>query len=253
KICHCRPPLTPPWQRASKGGRGVTFPLPHCTRWEHVKLQLTLSDLPLGSSLPMLRQLELQVPIRSDSPFRGALPPVPLLRAATLWDFRCPSDLLPWSQLTSLIVITKPASDCTTILQQTVNLVHCELMVNADGTSQPDIHLPRLESLVLGSHSRFDDPARGYLSSFIVPTLIRLQIPEVFIEPNPIRGLSAFIAKSHCKLEELRMTGERSLSAAFYRKHLPSISHITFNMWLENWLSGGTVDERRSMEDFEYE
>ncbi|KAJ7659265.1 hypothetical protein DFH06DRAFT_438750 [Mycena polygramma] len=31
----------------------------HCTRWEHVKLQLTLSDLPAHSSLPMLRQLEL--------------------------------------------------------------------------------------------------------------------------------------------------------------------------------------------------
>ncbi|KAJ7659341.1 hypothetical protein DFH06DRAFT_1130873 [Mycena polygramma] len=227
----------------------------HCSRWEHVKLHLTLSDLPGGTSLPMLRQLELQVPLRSDSPFREALSPVPLLRAAALWDFNCPSDLLPWSQLTSLIFIARYPSDCTPILQQAVNLVHCELILFAEQHPQPDIHLPCLKSLIIApfSANHEDFATADYLLRFIVPGLRRLQIAETFIVPDPIARLMTFVKRSQCKLKELHVTGERSFSTVFYRKKLPNISVITFNRQLRDWLTLPAVGERRSMEDFEEE
>ncbi|KAJ7659253.1 hypothetical protein DFH06DRAFT_1406377 [Mycena polygramma] len=165
----------------------------HCVRWEHVKLQLTLSDLPVDSSLPMLRQLELQIPFKSSHPVLGALPELPLLREATLWDFPYSSDLLPWSQLTSLILIARPPEDCTPILQQAVNLVHCELIIDDErGLPQPDIHLPRLETLIFGLYLADDEAAPNYLDSFVVPALRRLQLSEKFLTMDPIDALASF-------------------------------------------------------------
>ncbi|KAJ6472303.1 hypothetical protein C8R47DRAFT_1076951 [Mycena vitilis] len=92
-----------------------------------------------------------------------------------------------------------------------------------------DIHLPRLETLILAPFSAHEDFATDYLMRFIVPGLRRLQIPETFISPDPTTQLATFIEGSQCKLKELHVTGERSLSTMFYRNQLPDISFITFN------------------------
>ncbi|KAJ6589330.1 hypothetical protein B0H19DRAFT_1303435 [Mycena capillaripes] len=174
--------------------------LHQCARWEYVKLHILLSDLlPIEGSAPMLRQLEVQHLIN----FRFCDRP-------RFWDFPFPTSLLPWSQVTSLILVGKTPSECTPILEQTINLVHCELILFCGWpTPQPDIHLPRLDSLILGPYSSDNGPVTDYLHSFVVPALRRLQIPEKFLAPDPMYAmdkLGSFIPKSQCQLEELHIT-----------------------------------------------
>jgi hypothetical protein len=66
-----------------------------------------------------------------------------------------------------------------------------------------------------------------FLKTFIVPALRRLKIPEDFIDP--IESLTEFISKSGCKLEEVHITGRRSLPQDSYRKAFPSIPKFSFS------------------------
>ncbi|KAJ7874449.1 hypothetical protein B0H13DRAFT_2348559 [Mycena leptocephala] len=182
----------------------------------------------------MLRQLDIVVPIHSVPSLPVAFHKVPLLRAATLWDFSYLAAFSPWSQLTSLILIAKEPYECTPILQQTTNLVHCELILfDETETPQPD------------------DSATEYLECFIVPALCRLQIPGTFLALDPIATLTSFIPKFQCKLQRLHITGERSVSQWAYRKALPAVPLIIFNGLLRDCLTGEySVGPRRSTDDF---
>ncbi|KAJ7473246.1 hypothetical protein FB451DRAFT_1398378 [Mycena latifolia] len=96
--------------------------------------------------MPQLQHLDLRL-YDHGSPPPVAYHDVPRLRSATLWDFDYPPELLPWTQLTSLTLVCKLPTECTTVLQHTVNLVHCELVTADVLVRPPDVKLERLESL----------------------------------------------------------------------------------------------------------
>ncbi|KAJ6470252.1 hypothetical protein C8R47DRAFT_1325308 [Mycena vitilis] len=85
----------------------------HCTaRREYIRLDVSHSDFSVKETLPLLCDLEFQAYNVPSVTF----PEMPRLRAATLWDFSYPVDLLPWSQLTSLTLIAKEPHGCTPLL-----------------------------------------------------------------------------------------------------------------------------------------
>jgi hypothetical protein len=71
-------------------------------------------------------------------------------------------------------------------LQQTSNLVRCELHIFFDANRNhrgPDVTLAHLESLTLISPGRESVP--DFLETLIVPALRRLEVPECFLDANP--------------------------------------------------------------------
>ncbi|KAJ7871593.1 hypothetical protein B0H13DRAFT_2554358 [Mycena leptocephala] len=203
--------------------------VPHCARWEHLVLYLPPFHLPIiDGPMPLLRHLDLQFWERPATDVLATFRDVPLLRSVILNDVSL-HVILPWTQLTSLTLLYVYPRECVSVLQKTANLVHCELGVCFDrGTDEPgpDITLPYLESLVI---SGLDDSVTDLLGTFIVPALRSLKIPELFIDPNPVESLTGFISKSSCQLEEVHITGPRSLPMQSYREAFPSIRMFSFD------------------------
>ncbi|KAJ7681899.1 hypothetical protein DFH06DRAFT_283942 [Mycena polygramma] len=237
----------------------------HCARWEHVNLHFGFSQLSVLAELamPFLRELEIRISEGGGSEplpdFALPMPTesrMPLLRAATLWDFHYSSDLLPWFQLTSLTLIGKEPSECTQVLAHTTNLVFCELILYGSEPQSPDTLLPRLETLVLVDfHLEYSDSV-GYLSNFVVPALRRLQVPDNSLAPDPTVTLQTFLAKSGCQLREVCITGKRAVSKTQYRSAFrDAIPTISFNTDLVDWYCPEADEIRkrgtRSMADFE--
>ncbi|KAJ7467546.1 hypothetical protein FB451DRAFT_1482788 [Mycena latifolia] len=201
----------------------------HAARWENAKLGLRVLPqlLTIPTAMPLLQELELRVNNG------GIFPPVayravPRLRAVTLWDFSYPADFLPWAQLTSLTMVSIGPAVCATVLQRTVNLVHCELVMENGLVYPPDIKLERLESLVLMKFLDEDEPPTHYLKTLITPALRTLQVLKGFLQPDPIHTLTSFISKSGCKLENICIVGT-GLSPPTYREAFPSIPNISFH------------------------
>jgi hypothetical protein len=71
------------------------------------------------------------------------------------------------------------------------------------------------------------ESAIDFLRTLVAPALCSLEIPEQFLGPNPIESLTAFISKSGCKLEEVQITGPRSVPKS-YLKAFPSIPRFLF-------------------------
>jgi hypothetical protein len=203
--------------------------VPHRARWERLELcSLSPSHLSiLGGPMPMLRYLDLGI----DFPAVGTEAVVfeaPLLRAVILNDEAASQIILPWTQLTSLTLVCVHPHECVPILQQTSNLVRCELHICFDPDNDqpgPDLTLPYLESLTLVD---VDDPAMGFIETFIVPALRSLRIPEEFLDADPIESLKRFISKSGCKLEKLHITRQRTPQNS-YRQAFPWIRNFSFN------------------------
>ncbi|KAJ6578120.1 hypothetical protein B0H19DRAFT_1122441 [Mycena capillaripes] len=207
--------------------------VPHRARWEYLELHLPSVDL-LEGSMPLLRQLHLRlnkycyVEPRGDTVVTLHMP---LLRTVIIDDIAAYRILLPWAQVTSLTLLSVYPRECVPILQQTANLVHCELRVYFDEDSdQPgqDITLKCLESLTLVDPG--DDPTINFLTTFVVPALRSLRIPEAFLGPSPIDSLTTFLSKSTCKMEKvhIRVTSPRSVSHDSYRVAFPSIRKFSF-------------------------
>ncbi|KAJ7885087.1 hypothetical protein B0H14DRAFT_3856951 [Mycena olivaceomarginata] len=174
----------------------------HRARWEYVTLAVhNESDvLTMEGSMPLLRQFEIRLEAFSPGLRAISFREAPRLRSATLWDgITRPTDLFPWSQLTSLTLIHRPIVN-TEILQLAVNLVHCHLMLWSDEIPSSDVRLPSLESLVLAQMWGIDDwdAVTHYLETMITPSLRTLEVPEAFLQPSPIDTLRLFISKSGC-------------------------------------------------------
>jgi hypothetical protein len=204
----------------------------HCARWEHVKLCLTLSQLPvLEDSMPLLHYLDLELP-RSQLAAPFAFPEAPLLRTAVLDDIAAAILTLPWAQLTSLTLRYVVPHDSERILRQTSNLVHCELYLcfdpddeDAGVTQQPpdnDITLPRLESLVFKPSGNI---VAGHLNALVVPALQRLETAEPYLGLDPIGSLASFLLKSGgCKLlRKVHIARRRIVQEDSYREAFPAI------------------------------
>jgi hypothetical protein len=106
-----------------------------------------------------------------------------------------------------------PQKEWASILQHATRLVHCDLSFWVSGYAHthtgPSIILPSLEVLLL---SNPDDVGAitGLLATFVVPALLRLEIPESFlgsdIGPDPLDSLTSFISTSDCKIQEILIT-----------------------------------------------
>ncbi|KAJ7903951.1 hypothetical protein B0H13DRAFT_1620978, partial [Mycena leptocephala] len=203
----------------------------HQARWEHVKLRLEAPShlAAVQQAMPLLRQLELQVYGTSTISSIVTCAQMPELRCVTLWDFPYPEGFLPWSQLTSLTLVWKSTSDCTSVLRHTVNLLHCVLVTTPDLTRPPDVELRCLKSLVLMKYSEDEDPTTQYLDTLITPDLLMLQVPEEFLGPMAITTLKSFISKSGCTLQRVCITGKTTLSLPFYRFAFPSIPELSLD------------------------
>ncbi|KAJ7909680.1 hypothetical protein B0H13DRAFT_2661362 [Mycena leptocephala] len=202
--------------------------VPHRARWKYLKLSSWPSHLPiLDGPMPLLCYLNLRL-LGSDA--KVVTFEMPLLRTVVLNDTAALSVVLPWAQLTSLTLLRVYPYECVPILQQTSSLVHCklELFDSTNNQPRPDITLPCLESLTLINPGR--ESVVDFLETLIVPALRSLEIPEDFLyHVNPIESLTAFISKSGCKLEEVRITGPRSVPSTSYRKAFPSIQNFSFS------------------------
>ncbi|KAJ6463607.1 hypothetical protein C8R47DRAFT_80795 [Mycena vitilis] len=202
----------------------------HRNRWEQADFEIYPAYLStVEGPLPLLRHLRLsfhETPISSIITFSDA----PMLRSAALDFCAAENVVLPWAQLTSLKLSWVVPEEWVPLLQQTVNLVHCNLeLANCQGlggfNDQPaDIRLLCLESLTFTIEGEVD----SCLETFVVPALHRLEVPESFLEPHPIETLSSFISKSACKLHKVRITGARKVPMDSYRKTFSSIPDLSF-------------------------
>ncbi|KAJ7195975.1 hypothetical protein B0H12DRAFT_1245448 [Mycena haematopus] len=203
-------------------------------RWEHLKLHAPASFLSkLGGPMPILRSLEL-----FDSGFDSgddfAFNEAPQLRTVVLTSSVISKVTLPWSQLTSLTLNYTRADQCIQILAQTLNLVQCVLFLDDDedrinSLTRMDLALPYLESLVLDEETYPEIVLnQQFLHSFIVPALCRLELDEPFLGAEPISALESFISRSGCRLQEVRITGNRTTPQDVYLRAFPSIPTFTF-------------------------
>ncbi|KAJ7623940.1 hypothetical protein DFH06DRAFT_1230631 [Mycena polygramma] len=205
----------------------VDVVIPHRARWQYLKIAVEAENLRIFFDGPMslLRRLELLV---GTGPFSSGLDhEMPLLRTLVL---NTPSTLqltFPWTQLTSLTLPVAHPSKYVPILLQTRNLVHCELRLTVyprHGQAEPQqaIQLPSLESLTF-IHFGEAPPVRDFLPTLIVPALRNLEIPESYLGPDPVGSLTAFVSKSGCRLEELRLTGIILVPKNSYRQAFRSL------------------------------
>ncbi|KAJ7161182.1 hypothetical protein C8R46DRAFT_1001146 [Mycena filopes] len=198
---------------------GLTSFLPsHCARWEFLKISdwalIPITDAPM----PLLRHLDI-AGIDDEVVDVVVFPEAPLLRSVILNDLAAPALILPWAQLTSLQLNRVYPAECVPILQQTTNLVHCQLSLVYGGvTPWPDVALLRLESLIFTGR----DTVKGYLETFIVPSLRKLHIPEQYLR-SPIDSLTSFMSASGCKLREVHILGRRWVTKDAYTAAFPSI------------------------------
>ncbi|KAJ7193770.1 hypothetical protein GGX14DRAFT_587510 [Mycena pura] len=207
--------------------------LSHRSRWECVVIDIPWDSrfLPDIASYPLLRQLDITG--RFDNPSPELSPgftfsDAPSLRTATLGDFDYPSGFLPWHQLTSLCLVSKTPAECTDVLKETINLINCRLIIARYSEGEVGVNLPRLESLALEHFLHC--PTTCTITTFVVPSLRRLRIADVFIRPDPVGKLSSLIGKSGCKLQELCIIGDLSITKKnVYREAFPSISNLSFD------------------------
>ncbi|KAJ7149257.1 hypothetical protein C8R43DRAFT_1193004 [Mycena crocata] len=201
----------------------------HRARWEYLELSWMADDiLPfLCDPMPSLRHLDVSF---HDECSTFTLGDAPLLRSVKI-SVHTEFLILPWRQLTSLVLVFVFPVECTEILQQTKLLVHCEVSfphISVEEVQQPDIELPFLQSFILILMQE-ESIEPSYLYRLILPALRTLQIPYWDLGTDPINGLASFISKSGCTLRELRITGEQSVGAtAAYRTAFSTIPKLSF-------------------------
>ncbi|KAJ7659252.1 hypothetical protein DFH06DRAFT_1327079 [Mycena polygramma] len=201
----------------------------HRIRWEQANFEILPSHLStIHGPIPLLRELRVSTTGDESSVFSlFKFCEMPVLRTVVLNFFAAANIVLPWAQLTSLTLTLIYPEEWVPILQQTVNLVHCSMELSFGGSRDPpaDIRLMCLESLTL----EVQEPMHGCLETLILPALCRLEVPESFLDPNPIETLGSFISKSGCtKLHEVRITEARQVAMDSYWQAFPSIANFFF-------------------------
>ncbi|KAJ6589368.1 hypothetical protein B0H19DRAFT_1103694 [Mycena capillaripes] len=215
------------WSRVSQVLAAV---IPHRARWEYMKLSLFPSHhLPaFQCSLPLLYHLDVELG-ESDEMKGITLQELPRLRSVVLNDIGAANIVLPWTQLTSLVLHQVYFRECIPILMQTTNLVYCELRLFrplGENNDNVTLVLPCLQSLALNDPGLH--PGGTYLGTFLVPALRSLRIPEKFLGSSPIDELTSFISKSQCTLQEVCITGKTLVPGDSYQKEFPSVPKFSF-------------------------
>ncbi|KAJ7171003.1 hypothetical protein C8R46DRAFT_1087445 [Mycena filopes] len=202
---------------------------PHRARWQYMKLRFTHSNSQhlheFESPMPMLHHLDLAFG-RSTSPLgRILLGEAPLLRSVILDRVAKDTLILPWAQLTSLGLRAVEPRECGAVLEQTPNLVHCDIvlaLIEGDTDTCPHLTLLRLESLVLDEYYRRSTMA-DQLENLVCPALRTLEIAEGCLGIRPCYSLISFVSRSRCNLETIVIRGTRYVSQDAYTSTLPNI------------------------------
>ncbi|KAF7352140.1 F-box domain-containing protein [Mycena venus] len=209
--------------------------IPYRWRWEYLKIVISSSHLAaLEGGMPLLRHLNLELFSATND---AVISDVPLLRSVVLNDIATWKVTLPWAQVTSLALNRVHLHECVPILQQTPNLVYCELRLffSDDDLGTDVLTLPCLESLALNDPGH--QPLIPYLEAFVTPALHRLRVPERFLGYSPIGTLQSFISKSGSKLQDIRITGDRALPKTFYREAFRSVERLSFSRRYNDWMT----------------
>ncbi|KAJ7108421.1 hypothetical protein C8R43DRAFT_1080050 [Mycena crocata] len=209
----------------------------HCSRWEYVELEYLVPEMIsfFSGQTPLLRHLQLSLQDIEGPPFFNMeIDGVTLLRSAVLGVDASGSVTLPWQQLTSLTLDPIIPRQCTQVLQQTPNLLHCELVLREDDSNEEgDVVLPCLQSLLLSAIEEdlweYEVPINStlYLSRFTTPALQRLEVAD---GPDTIAALVSFISRSGCKLQELQVVGIETVPKDLYHNAFLSIPKISFTI-----------------------
>ncbi|KAF7334556.1 hypothetical protein MVEN_02285500 [Mycena venus] len=193
----------------------------HCTRWAHLDLLIPFDSLHLlqDHPMPLLRDLTIgPTDLRHDVDFTLPLfiDNAPQLRHVVLTScFLNATIRLPWAQLTHLDAHCLYEHECTDILRAAPVLVLCTLSVccsDDDVVVGPAVpvheHLRKVTLLA-------EDPdVRLWLvlDCLTLPALRKLQVAEPCIT---LESLVAFVQRSQCALEELRVTDATLSESAF--------------------------------------
>ncbi|KAJ7130354.1 hypothetical protein C8R44DRAFT_872164 [Mycena epipterygia] len=212
--------------------------MPHCTRWEYLRLRLPSTAASLGRhDMPLLRSLEIGLSLGFET--LGSIPflDAPLLHKVTLQRYHSAfASTIPWAQLTTLVVGIILLDECVGILNCTTTLVHCRFnVISFDSTAGITHPIPkplqRLESLVFTTHivrTPWSVSWPEVLSGLTLPALHLFQISEKSLGEDPITPLLALISRSGCSLKELYIT-DSSLMEALYRTALPAVPKVVLN------------------------
>ncbi|KAJ7113020.1 hypothetical protein C8R44DRAFT_797078 [Mycena epipterygia] len=190
--------------------------LPHFTRVEHLQISHTLdpAEDPFGGielALPLLRSLKFRCYFRNgvSSPITAFLQ-APRLHTVILTDMRSQKIVLPWGQLTTLVLESIYSPECVAILEHAVSLVHCRIVVANRSVrpggltpTRPLAHLESLELVPLFAYMPHDAVA-PVLNALTLPALRKLKIQEDH-KAGFIDVIAAFLSRSGCILETLHI------------------------------------------------
>jgi len=196
----------------------------HCQRWEYVELNVPFEHLDLiHGAMPLLRELIFgftMVPNAMDETVLTLFDRAPRLKTVVLTDFFTCFVSLPWAQLTHLNGRYLFEHECTEILQDAAHLIHCQFHVCFSNKEMLPVVHSNLRDLTLRGDS--DGSLGELLNHLTLPSLrtLRFYGPGIVLD-----SLEAFISRSHCVLEELRIDCS-SLSEMTYREALPSVGSI---------------------------
>ncbi|KAJ7756264.1 hypothetical protein B0H16DRAFT_1539207 [Mycena metata] len=192
----------------------------------------------MQGEMPLLRHITL-LPIGFD-PRATKWPPAmfehaPLLTSVVLGvSFMVDCMQLPWGNLTHLEARCFYEYECTDVLRAATNLVYCKLNVIQNPTSMAAASVPvhlHLRDFILCPEDHNNVWQWGLLDSLTLPALRTVQIPQRNI---PLDSLRAFLLRSQCTLEELRITGATSTEAVF-REVLPAVGTIVVEPSVTSW------------------
>ncbi|KAJ7704597.1 hypothetical protein B0H17DRAFT_1224753 [Mycena rosella] len=86
-----------------------------------------------------------------------------------------------------------------------------------------------LETLILSKALHPRSQLRGIeLLTLTLPALCRLQVKEVFLQPDPISMLVALVSRSQCNVQELCITNSH-VPRDMYQTALPPVASFIFN------------------------
>ncbi|KAF7313033.1 F-box domain-containing protein [Mycena kentingensis (nom. inval.)] len=181
----------------------------HRSRWEYVKFYVYGSRAlkALSGDAPLLVDAHIsadrlgyeRTPIRlRDAP----------LRTLYLWGEAYDLESVSWKQLTCLMLFCTEFEYCAPVLREATGLLHCKLLLRDITAEAIHITLPRLQTLVIQTDDDIDGEV-DCLGHFTLPAVRRLELDRVFLEfpgPGPGPTISAFVARSQCRLERLQIT-----------------------------------------------
>ncbi|KAJ7186469.1 hypothetical protein C8R46DRAFT_880640, partial [Mycena filopes] len=202
----------------------------HRDRWEYLHFATRSEHLAfLGGDMPLLRKVTFgAMADHGNTPERLAVLArhAPQLRNVAILMFHGALMHLPLAQLTTLDVAAITVHQVADVLRDATSLTHCRLTPyeDLDDAPAPEVPAhPHLRHLVFRADD--DAAARVLLDNLTLPALRTLEVYEVGVT---LVALSAFMSRSKCALDELKIT-HASLAEAPYQKALSStpIGRIT--------------------------